>query len=291
MFIEPAERRVRYALVQDEWQFAPDWNLTSGLRVDDYSDFGRTTNPRLALVYNARHDLTAKLLYGRAFRAPSFAELFTQNNPVITGNPDLGPETIRTLELAFDYRPQPELRGGASIFAYRLEDLIRFVPQGGSTPAAARNTEGVDGRGLEIDARWTPLRALELSGSIALQDARLADSDQRIANAPGRQVTLGSHWGFAPDWHASLRVNHVADRRRSPGDPRPAPDDLTQTSLSLTRSSPGDRWSVELLATNLLDAEGVYPSPFDPNAPEGAFIPNDYPIPGRTLYITARANF
>ena len=68
------------------------WELTAGLRYDDYNDFGDTWNPRLALVWAARHDLTAKVLYGQAFRAPSFTEFRLQNNPVALGNDELDPE-------------------------------------------------------------------------------------------------------------------------------------------------------------------------------------------------------
>lgn len=101
-FIRPRRRIVSYALVQDEWRLAPDWAVTAGLRHDRSADFGKTTNPRLALVWDASFDLTAKLLYGQAFRAPAFAEQYSSTNPVSAGNPALRPETIRTLEAAFN---------------------------------------------------------------------------------------------------------------------------------------------------------------------------------------------
>jgi outer membrane receptor protein involved in Fe transport len=65
-FLRPHRRKIDYLYVQDEWNFAPDWMLTAGLRHDRYSDFGGTTNPRLAVVWDAAVDVTAKLLYGRA---------------------------------------------------------------------------------------------------------------------------------------------------------------------------------------------------------------------------------
>ncbi|VAW67084.1 TonB-dependent receptor, partial [hydrothermal vent metagenome] len=58
------DRKIVYFSLQDEWTFLPDWTLTSGVRYDNYSDFGDTTNPRLALVWQTRHDLSTKLLYG-----------------------------------------------------------------------------------------------------------------------------------------------------------------------------------------------------------------------------------
>ncbi len=69
-FIRPHSRQVRYAYAQDEWQLVPDWTLTAGLRHDRYSDFGDTTNPRLALVWDAAYNLTAKFMAGSAFRPP-----------------------------------------------------------------------------------------------------------------------------------------------------------------------------------------------------------------------------
>jgi len=57
--------------------------LTFGIRLDKYSDFGSTKNPRPALVWNMNKELTGKLLYGETFRAPSFGELHFQSNPII----------------------------------------------------------------------------------------------------------------------------------------------------------------------------------------------------------------
>ena len=49
-FLEDQDRDVWYASLQDQWQLANDWNLTIGVRYDDYSDFGSTVNPRAALA-------------------------------------------------------------------------------------------------------------------------------------------------------------------------------------------------------------------------------------------------
>jgi len=291
IYIRPEDRTVYYGLVQDEWRLAADWNLTSGLRADHFSDFGTTVNPRLALVYNVRHDLTAKLLYGRAFRAPSFAELFTQNNPVIVGNDKLDPEVINTVELALDYQPRPDLHASASTYLYRIHDLIQFVPQGGGAPAEARNTRGIDGHGLELETDWTPTDAWQLGGSLALQRSMDRRTDQRLANAPGSQLTLHSRWNFSPQWSADVRVNRVADRRRAPGDPRAAPDDYTLTSLDIRRQSVTESWAADLLVTNLFDQSAVVPSPFEPNAPAGALVPGDYPIRGRAIYLSLHTRF
>ncbi|MEO8348485.1 MAG: TonB-dependent receptor, partial [Acidobacteriota bacterium] len=55
--------------VQDELQVTPSLAVIAGLRHDSYSTVGSSVNPRAAIVFNPSPSSTAKLLYGRAFRA------------------------------------------------------------------------------------------------------------------------------------------------------------------------------------------------------------------------------
>lgn len=126
-WIPEGDRHDWYLFLQDAWVFAENWELTAGLRYDNYSDFGSTTNPRMALVWQPSPRLTAKLMYGSAFRAPMFFELYAQNNPVTMGNSNLDPETIKTWELAFDYRATDNFHLATNFFTYKWSDGIRYV--------------------------------------------------------------------------------------------------------------------------------------------------------------------
>lgn len=149
IFMPDQNRTVLYASLQDEWSFAKDWELTAGVRYDHYSDFGNTVNPRIALVWETRYDLTSKLMYGHAFRPPSFAESYLENNPIFLGNPDLDPETIDTYELAFDYSPIHSLRTIVSLFAYDIDGLIDYVADPApATTETAQNAINQKGQGL-----------------------------------------------------------------------------------------------------------------------------------------------
>ena len=46
VFLTEDSRNNSYMFLQDVWLLANDWELTAGLRHDNYSDFGATTNPR-----------------------------------------------------------------------------------------------------------------------------------------------------------------------------------------------------------------------------------------------------
>jgi outer membrane receptor for ferrienterochelin and colicins len=130
------ERNLKFLSLQDEWKIAPDWEFTAGARYDHYSDFGSTFNPRLALVWQTKHNLTTKFLYGSAFRAPSFQELYAVNNPIVLGNDNLSPERIKTYEISFDYRPTFDWKLQLNVFSYRSEKMINWLSNGDGTNTA-----------------------------------------------------------------------------------------------------------------------------------------------------------
>jgi iron complex outermembrane receptor protein len=190
-FIRPQRRSIDYLYLQDEWNLAADWNLTAGVRHDRYSDFGSTTNPRLALVWDASYDLTAKLLYGRAFRAPAFVESYGITNPVALGNPLLKPERNATTELALAWQLSTNACVNLTFYHYIMHDIIRTVansiPGTGSTYA---NTGDQRGDGLELEGKWQLASGIQLSGNYAWQRS----IDQRTgtdAGAAPRHHLLG----------------------------------------------------------------------------------------------------
>ncbi|MEJ6001454.1 TonB-dependent receptor plug domain-containing protein [Paucibacter soli] len=260
-FIRPQRRKVRYVYLQDVWNLARDWSLTAGLRHDRYSDVGGTTNPRLALVWEAAYNWTAKLLYGRAYRAPGFAELHSITNPVARGNPAVKPETIGTAEAVLLWQPRRDLQLEASAFSYRMRDIIRTTanPTPG-TGTTFNNSGSQGGHGLELDAHWEPDPALRLQASLALQRARDLGNQADPGYAPHQRVYMLADWRFAPGWQASGQFNHVAGRLRALGDARPAIADYSNLDLGLRYTPPGARWSAAAMLRNVGNSDQREPS-------------------------------
>jgi len=281
-FMLPQQRQVNYAYVQDEWRLHPDWVLTAGVRHDHYSDFGATTNPRLALVWSAAYDLTAKLLYGQAFRAPSFNEQYSINNPVIGGNPAVKPETIRTVEAAFAWTPADGLQLNLSLFRYAMRDIIRGAPNPAAPPAnLIQNRGGQDGRGAELEIVWDASRSLRISGNYAFQ--RSVDEASRLdaGYAPHQHAYLQADWAVARGATLSGQLNRVAGRHRPAGDLRAPIKDYTTLDLS-ARTRLGDSdWEVSLMLRNLFNADAREPSL------AGGGIVNDLPVYPRAGFVQA----
>jgi outer membrane receptor for ferrienterochelin and colicin len=282
-YVLPYKRHLNYLYLQDEWTFTRDWALTTGIRYDHYSDFGATTNPRLALVWNARHDLTAKLMYGTAFRAPSINESASVNNPVAVGNPNLQAETIETLEAGISWQPRPNTQVNLSLFTHRMTDIIRLT----TNPVAAtgktyQNTGEQTGNGGEIEITWDATKTLRISGNYAYQKNIDKATRRDAGYAPHHLIYTRADWRFTQGWQLNGQVNYVADRNRAWGDNRPQIPDYTTVDLTLRTHLAKQGWDFAASLRNLFDADVREPS----QAASG--ITFDLPMPGRTFWVQAR---
>jgi len=275
-FMTPQRRKVNYFYAQDEWNFTKDWALTAGLRRDIFSDAGGTTNPRLALVWDAALDLTVKLLYGQAFRAPAFSEQFSINNPVARGNPGLAPETVKTTEAAFSWQARQDTQVNLSLFQYQMKDIIRLV--GGTY----FNTGAQNGHGAELETVWDVTRSLRLTGNYSWQRSIDEATKQDAGYAPHHHLYARADWGFTGNWLASGQINWVADRKRAAGDTRPAIADYTTVDLTLRTSRAKDQWDFMGTVRNLFSADVR-----EPSLAPGTALPNDLPMAPRAIYFQA----
>lgn len=272
-FLTPHTRHVRYVYAQDEWSLARDWSLTAGVRHDHYSDFGNTTNPRLALVWESAYNLTSKLMYGRAFRAPSFTELYNINNPAVVGNPQLKPEIADTLELAFAWQASQQLQTKLNFFRIQRRDIIETGP-------VTRNAGRQRGQGMELEAVWDASHDVRLAAHYAYQKTIDPDTRADAGFAPHDHFYARADWRFQPGWTANAQLNWVANRQRAAGDTRPDVADYRTLDLTLRREKPLGGWDLSASVRNLFDTAAREPA-------IGA-IPDDLPLPGRSFVFQAR---
>lgn len=281
IFFADRSRTVSFLSLQDVWEMLPDWTLTAGVRYDHYSDFGGTTNPRAALVWNTSQNLTTKLLYGRAFRAPSFSELYSINNPVVIGNPTLKPETIDTLELAFAYNPMHDLKTGLSIYQYKTEDMIDFVANGDGTNTA-QNIKSLEGRGLELEFDWQINEAWRLLSNYAWQSTKNRSTDIDEPLIPEQQLYVDARWQFNADWNLSAQANWIDDRDRVNffTGLREKVDGYSLVNLTLRRTNLLKNWELAASVKNIFDENAVEPS-------DGRIADNT-PLNERSYFVEAR---
>jgi iron complex outermembrane receptor protein len=283
VYLPNLHRAIFSGVLQDEWQFADNWQLTAGIRYDHYSDFGSTINPRAALVWDINKQLTTKLLYGKAFRAPSFSEQANQNNPVLLGNRNLKPETINTFEWAVDYRPVKSLRTAINIYYYEIQDLIAAVPDVGKPSATFQNSGKQDGYGGEFEWDWQASEQWSIKGNYAWQHAINQQTSTRVTYVPEHHVYTAISWQFLPQWQLQPQINWVGGRIPTVGDNRVLKDYQT-IDLTLRGKQLFDNLNVSASVRNLLDAKNNF-------EPASTSLPQNIPMSGRLFYLEASVNF
>lgn len=269
-------RTISHLYLQDVWGISENVELTAGARYDHYSDFGETVNPRLAMVWNNSDRLTTKLMYGQAFRAPSYRELYASTS-YAQPNENLTPEQSQTIELAFAYTATKDLQLNLNLFHFLQSELIRR----NSTSGQYENTGDHNIRGIELEAQWQASRELKVSGNVTLRNQD--DTIYRAVDEPDQDAYLRLDWGFLRNWNWNLQGNWLGERpRTSSADTRPAAEAYLLTDTTLRYAS-SDNWEFATSVRNLLDV--------DARASTGASIPDDLPLPERNFYAELRYKF
>lgn len=273
-----------YVFVQDNWQFAKDWQVTLGVRYDHYDDFGSTTNPRVALVWQATPTFTSKLLYGSAFRAPAHNEMHIKNNLTLIGNPDLQPEQIDTWELAFNWQARENLNFAFNFYRYRLTDRVIQVPVAPSSPVLqVRNQATWKGRGFEFETHWKASKRANLLFNYSYAKTTEQDGAD-VGRYPQHQAYLRYDQQLYPNWFLNTQINWIASRQRQPSDTRPVVDDYHTLDLSLRyKDVHHSGWNIALGVRNMLDEEVIEPTDDS--------LPNDLPQAERHYFLDVRYKF
>jgi len=166
---------------QDIWDLSPNIALTTGVRYDKLSDFDNEWSYRLGLV-GQYDNFYAKLLYGTAFRVPTFREYLKQFNPDLHERPITKPEHLRTLELQLGYLfTKGEVN--ITLFNNRYRDFIadllvltiNDIPLNVGDPEEGEefsvNLAKINTTGIELSSTYYPTQKLSLqfSASALLQ--------------------------------------------------------------------------------------------------------------------------
>ena len=230
--------------VQDEWRPFGPLSLTLGVRADAIQlptvtgsadapvvtgkRFVTSFNPRLGIVVSALPNLNFKLLYGRAFRAPTIQELANtqQQNDYAggtdTGNPNLLPATVDTLELGVEHvlaTSEGKLRLRGDVFWNRLSNYILAVDTSGNDAPLQNRDPGIDVKGVELELRFeASARANAFVNATyfhAVDLAAVASQFENITDVPQYRLNLGLQLPVGPYLDFDLVAELGAERRNS----------------------------------------------------------------------------
>ena len=134
-----------------EQKFSPLTNLTviANAFAYDYSTIGWKFWPGIDMAYNVMPDLRLFGSIGKAFRIPTYTELY-YSSPASMGNPDLKYEETLNFEIGMNLS-KAAYNLKASLFRKEGKNLIDWVRSSESQPWTARNIAALNTNGFEID--------------------------------------------------------------------------------------------------------------------------------------------
>ena len=256
-------RRIVGVYTQYQQQLLESTRLTLGLRYDQFSGIDAQISPRIGLVQEINQHHSVKLLYGEAFRAPSESELNLVNNPFLLGNPDLEPETVKSLDLIWVGQ---WVHTGVSLgyFENRFDNSIVATDIGSGTfQYMNKNQDPSKGYELEISHELNQHWLIRGNATFLNQLPELSFREaQHFAS-----VTINYQ---QVNWNANLIAQHVDARKMEYGNQIIELDQYTLLTGKLQYNI-NENLMAFIQAKNLLDENYLTPS-IGSNINEG--IPN-----------------
>lgn len=263
--------------LQNEMQLSPRFALVTGLRHDAKLNLQSATTPRIALIATPSSRTTVKVLYGEAFRAPSPAEAEITTSFYVA-NPSLLAERVRTVEIDAQHRIGRATLLSASIYRYRMKDLIEQVAFNAST-LVFDNIASVDATGAEMQLDILPSGPVSGRIGYAFQNAHDPATHEDLTNSPRH---IGHAWLAVPVSSALQAViaGRVESGRRKLDGGTTAPIGLSDLTLSYSPAARGGVWrsgiELSLRTTNLFDVKHHVPAGLE-------HLQSDIPQPGRRI--------
>jgi outer membrane receptor for ferrienterochelin and colicins len=244
--------------LQDEISLSKKMVLNLGVRYDHYSEFGGTTNPRLAFIYNPTDKSAIKMLYGSAFRKPNDYELYYSIPGLNLANPELKPEKIKTFEAVYEHYLGEGFLVSLSGYYYGIKDLIEQIDTGFGAMYENAGEIRAKGAELEFDNKWSNGGEGRLSYSI--QRTESTATGEPLDNAPAQLAKLNLSVPLLGDkMFCGIEEQYMTRRRTDSGNYTQA---FYFTNLTLSLRNLPSRVEASVSVYNLMNKKYADPVSF-----------------------------
>ena len=124
--------------LQLQYKLAQFAEFTLGGRLEYDQRYGLVATPRAAIVLTPGAGVFLKILYGNAYKAPSFHDLYYYRKDAFYGNPLVSPESVHTAEFQIGWSRRNMMAISANAYYSYFQGLIAYTPRaaGASLDAA-----------------------------------------------------------------------------------------------------------------------------------------------------------
>lgn len=195
------DRRINSAFININGLLMDRLLLQASVRHDDAQGFEADQSVQLGMRYQLTDNVSILANRGEGFKLPSFFAL----GHTLVGNPDLQPETSKTMELGVEWQGS-QINASINYFNNEYRDLVDFDAELFTNV----NRASVDINGVDGSVKWQSLdKQWHINGQFNYSNI---DSPTPLNGRPKR--TLGSSVGYDPDEPVSynLQVLWVDER-------------------------------------------------------------------------------
>ncbi|MCB4755783.1 MAG: TonB-dependent receptor plug domain-containing protein [Elusimicrobia bacterium] len=190
------------------------WTLSPQVRLDRHSHVGNLPSARLVALFSANDDLLFSSTLQRAFRAPTFDELFisTPSSLQPTANDRIEAEKAWLYDLGLAWKPSSLFQTQWTGFYSRIDDLLLLQEtglydntgfeenMGMETTLRHRSGEKTKFRNIQLQGSWTVQRGRRTSPSGSrLRETAMTPRHQFLINLDQflrHNMTLTNEWRY-----------------------------------------------------------------------------------------------
>ncbi len=184
------------------------FSLLAGVRDEVWGSGNHQVSPSVSGAYWAASMLKFRASASRAFRLPSYTELY-YHDPFSLGSPGLLPERAWSYDAGVDWLVTDRVRVEATVFHRREQDGIDFVRSSPAEPWRATNFQRLSFTGVEaaVAAKIRRTQQLEVTYTAlrGSQEARAGLESRYVFNYPENQAIVS--------WQAEV-AGRIAIRSR-----------------------------------------------------------------------------
>lgn len=167
-------------------------------------------------------------MYGEAFRAPTFAELYNQNNPAIVGNPDLNPEQINTIEISWQNSDLDNLDMSLTLFKSHISDIITIDSVG-----QHENLGDIKTNGVEAEIKYNLGRGSYIMGNYTYQDPINKTTNTPMADVSKHKAYVALNYRLDRNYNLYVDANYRGEQFRGLADTRKKVSGFTTANATL----------------------------------------------------------
>ena len=205
-------RETWYSLYgQAEYQYSDNLQFFAGGQMIKVTAIAEKFVPRVGAIYQFTPEFGIKALYSEAFRAASHFESKFNFPPIVSGNPNLTPETVTTLDLQLFYHTS-DYQLAATYFNSSQQDLVLIRPSGkpNSTISSFVNEDKIDFEGFELEAKVISWDDLLVVASLTYQINENYAGQENFTTVPNFMAKFGISYDFNYWFSAGLFNNYFS---------------------------------------------------------------------------------